>query len=125
MLVEFRYPHSICDCQRLLDHDTLTFIQSLSDIDLVRRLGRGRVDLTIGSALDIFGGSLSFDDVIEFSAPPPTSMNAVEINANQNGTLDALVLVQRPLPVIKPGELLIKVSASGVNRPDVLQRSGK
>jgi NADPH:quinone reductase-like Zn-dependent oxidoreductase len=80
--------------------------------------------LTIGSALDIFGGSLSFDDVIEFSAPPPTSMSAVEIDSSQNGTPDALVLVQRPLPVIKPGELLIKVSASGVNRPDVLQRSG-
>ncbi|CAN0208698.1 unnamed protein product, partial [Ectocarpus sp. 8 AP-2014] len=30
----------------------------------VRELGRGRVDLTIGSALDIFGGDLRYDDVV-------------------------------------------------------------
>ena len=38
--------------------------QSLQDLDLVKRLGRGHVDLTIGSALDIFGGSLAYGDVI-------------------------------------------------------------
>ncbi len=41
---------------------------SLSDLDLVTRLGRGKVDLTIGSALDIFGGSgVHYQDVIEFN----------------------------------------------------------
>ena len=38
--------------------------QSLQDLELVKQLGGGRVDLTIGSALDIFGGSLPYDDVI-------------------------------------------------------------
>ncbi|CAM9350674.1 unnamed protein product [Ectocarpus sp. 4 AP-2014] len=37
---------------------------SLKDLDRVRELGRGRVDLTIGSALDIFGGDLRYDDVV-------------------------------------------------------------
>ncbi|WP_321992772.1 phosphoribosylformimino-5-aminoimidazole carboxamide ribotide isomerase [Marispirochaeta aestuarii] len=35
-------------------------IRNLEDIDLVRTLGKGRVDFTVGSALDIFGGSLPF-----------------------------------------------------------------
>ena len=40
-------------------------ISSLSDIDLVYELGKGKIDLTIGSALDIFGGSLSYKEVID------------------------------------------------------------
>jgi NADPH2:quinone reductase len=35
-----------------------------------------------------------------------------------------LVLGERPLPQPGPGEVLIRASAAGVNRPDVLQRSG-
>lgn len=35
------------------------------DIDQVRNLGRGRVDITIGSALDIFGGSMKYEKVLE------------------------------------------------------------
>jgi phosphoribosylformimino-5-aminoimidazole carboxamide ribotide isomerase len=41
-------------------------IRSLADLELVERLGRGRVDATVGSALDIFGGSLAYRDVVEF-----------------------------------------------------------
>lgn len=41
---------------------------SLSDLEEVTRLGRGRVDLTIGSALDIFGGtSVRYEDVVAFN----------------------------------------------------------
>eukprot|EP00741_Cyanophora_paradoxa_P012042 tig00020592_g11637.t1 len=36
----------------------------VEDLETVRRLGRGRVDCTIGSALDIFGGSLPYADVV-------------------------------------------------------------
>lgn len=39
-------------------------VRSLADVDRVRLLGRGRVDLTIGSALDIFGGDLPLADVL-------------------------------------------------------------
>lgn len=39
-------------------------VQSLEDLDLVKQLGGGRVDLSIGSALDLFGGSLSYRAVV-------------------------------------------------------------
>lgn len=38
--------------------------RTLADLELVKKLGRGRVDLSIGSALDIFGGSLPYADVV-------------------------------------------------------------
>ena len=42
--------------------------KSLADLALVTELGQGRVDLTIGSALDIFGGSgVRYEDVVAFN----------------------------------------------------------
>jgi phosphoribosylformimino-5-aminoimidazole carboxamide ribotide isomerase len=38
--------------------------KTLSDLDRVKTLGKGRVDLTIGSALDIFGGTIPYRDVV-------------------------------------------------------------
>ncbi|EEH60979.1 uncharacterized protein MICPUCDRAFT_50705 [Micromonas pusilla CCMP1545] len=38
--------------------------RSLDDLELVRRPGGGRVDVTVGSALDCFGGELKYDDVV-------------------------------------------------------------
>lgn len=49
-------------------------------------------------------------------------MKAVEITSY--GAPDVLRLGERPDPVAGAGELLIRVAASGVNRPDVLQRTG-
>lgn len=49
-------------------------------------------------------------------------MKAVEISAY--GPPDVLRLGERPSPVPGAGEVLIRVSASGINRPDVLQRTG-
>jgi NADPH2:quinone reductase len=49
-------------------------------------------------------------------------MNAIEIT--QYGAPEVLALCQRPMPSAAAGEVLIKVAASGVNRPDVLQRKG-
>ncbi len=49
-------------------------------------------------------------------------MNAIEITAA--GGPEVLRAVERPAPVPAAGELLIAVRASGVNRPDVLQRKG-
>jgi NADPH2:quinone reductase len=49
-------------------------------------------------------------------------MRAIEIT--QPGPPDVLKICERPLPVLKPGEVLIKVHAAGVNRPDVVQRTG-
>jgi NADPH2:quinone reductase len=50
-------------------------------------------------------------------------MRAIEIT--QPGKPDVLQLCERPVPTLKPGEVLIKVHAAGINRPDVLQRLGK
>jgi putative PIG3 family NAD(P)H quinone oxidoreductase len=61
--------------------------------------------------------------VAERSGPQPEkTMKAVEISAF--GKPDVLRLGERPAPVTGAGELLIRVAASGVNRPDVLQRTG-
>lgn len=39
-------------------------IRNLDDVRKIEEIGRGRVNYTIGSALDIFGGSLSFESVV-------------------------------------------------------------
>jgi NADPH:quinone reductase len=49
-------------------------------------------------------------------------MRAIEIS--QPGPADVLRLCERPMPYPKAGEVLIKVHAAGVNRPDVIQRLG-
>jgi NADPH2:quinone reductase len=49
-------------------------------------------------------------------------MKAIEITSF--GAPDVLRLAERPVPVAGPGELRIRVTASGINRPDVLQRQG-
>jgi len=49
-------------------------------------------------------------------------MNVIEIA--QPGAADVLRLASRPTPQAGAGEALIRVTASGVNRPDVLQRKG-
>lgn len=52
----------------------------------------------------------------------PGSMKAIEIS--QPGEPEVLVVTERPLPTPQAGEILVKVAAAGVNRPDVLQRRG-
>ncbi len=46
------------------------------------------------------------------------------IHITQPGPPNVLQICERPMPVPKTGEVLIKVHAAGVNRPDVLQRTG-
>ena len=41
-------------------------VSDYSDLELIKTLGEGRVDVTIGTALDIFGGSMEFDKVLEY-----------------------------------------------------------
>ncbi len=52
----------------------------------------------------------------------PATMTCVEIKTP--GGPEALVPATRPVPRPKAGELLIKVAATGVNRPDLAQRAG-
>jgi len=52
----------------------------------------------------------------------PATMRAIEIAAP--GGPDVLRLAERAVPRPGPGEVLVRVTAAGVNRPDVLQRLG-
>src|SRR5262245_55555696 len=52
----------------------------------------------------------------------PSTMTAIVIRAP--GGPDVLVPEQRPVPQPGEGEVLVKVAAAGVNRPDVMQRQG-
>ncbi|GAQ85649.1 1-(5-phosphoribosyl)formimino-5-aminoimidazole-4-carboxamide ribonucleotide isomerase [Klebsormidium nitens] len=40
--------------------------RSLADLEVVKAAGKGRVDITVGSALDIFGGDLPYRDVVNW-----------------------------------------------------------
>lgn len=53
----------------------------------------------------------------------PLEMTVVEIAAP--GGPEQLQLAQRPVPSPKDGEVLVRVAAAGVNRPDVMQRQGR
>ncbi len=52
----------------------------------------------------------------------PDTMRAVL--ARSNGGPEVLVIGKRPVPAPAEGELLIRVVAAGINRPDVVQRQG-
>ncbi len=41
-------------------------VGSFDDLRLLRELGKNKLDVTIGSALDIFGGSMRYEEVLEF-----------------------------------------------------------
>ena len=53
----------------------------------------------------------------------PETMNAIDPEAA--GGPEVLVAVERPVPRPGAGEVLVKVAAAGVNRPDAMQREGK
>lgn len=56
------------------------------------------------------------------SSSLPATMNAVHIR--ENGGPEVLEKTTRNLPQLKEGEVLIKVAAAGLNRPDIMQRTG-
>ncbi len=41
-------------------------VHNFKDLDLLKKLGRDKVDVTIGSALDLFGGSMNFQKVLDY-----------------------------------------------------------
>lgn len=56
------------------------------------------------------------------TVPLPASMTAIAIR--QPGGPDVLVPEKRAVPHPRAGEILVRVAAAGINRPDVLQRQG-
>lgn len=59
---------------------------------------------------------------MSMSGQIPAEMTAIDCSTP--GGPDVLVPVQAPVPQPASGEVLIRVAAAGVNRPDVLQRMG-
>ena len=53
----------------------------------------------------------------------PSTMRAIEIT--EPGGPEVLCIGERPVPEPGEGEVLVKVAAAGINRPDVMQRTGK
>ncbi len=45
-------------------------VRDVEDIDVIYSFGKGRIDFTVGSALNIFGGSLSIEDVMKKGSFP-------------------------------------------------------
>jgi putative PIG3 family NAD(P)H quinone oxidoreductase len=54
----------------------------------------------------------------------PQEMTAIEIAGGAGGA-EALRPICAPLPTVREGEILIRVHAAGVNRPDIVQREGR
>ena len=58
-------------------------VRSLADMDRVVTLGKGKVDVSIGSALDIFGGDLKWDDVVAWVRGAKSRDEAKECSAEE------------------------------------------
>ncbi|OCP36881.1 NAD(P)H-quinone oxidoreductase [Ensifer sp. LC163] len=52
----------------------------------------------------------------------PVEMTFIDLPSP--GGAENMVLSKGPLPTLKPGDILVRVEAAGINRPDVLQRKG-
>ena len=42
-------------------------IRNIEDVEKIKKLGKGRVDFTVGSALDLFGGDFKYDDLLQWN----------------------------------------------------------
>ena len=42
-------------------------IRNIEDVEKIARLGKGRVDFTVGSALDPFGGDFKYQDLLDWN----------------------------------------------------------
>ncbi len=54
--------------------------------------------------------------------PLPSEMRFVDLPSF--GGPEVMTIARKPMPVLQPGEILVRVEAAGVNRPDVAQRQG-
>lgn len=87
----------------------------------VVRIHRGAT-LTLAPAMSIRRAGRATNGEALRMSEVPTVMQAIDPEAP--GGPEVLRLVERPVPQPGPGDVLIRVAAAGVNRPDVLQRKG-
>lgn len=55
--------------------------------------------------------------------PLPEKMKFVDVS--EPGGVGNLMTAEGPLPEMRPGDILIRVAAAGINRPDIMQRKGE
>ena len=41
-------------------------VGSFADLEQLKRLGKNQIDVTVGSALDLFGGTMKYEEVLEY-----------------------------------------------------------
>ena len=84
----------------------------------------------VGARRQLHQGNTHDPPLFQVAAESPLSQHIVNLGpmraviVNEPGGVDALEVVERPDPEPGPGEVLIRVRAAGVNRPDLLQRQG-
>jgi len=78
--------------------------------------------LPLGNSLPLPAPRETLSYNVSLSTNEKDAMKAIEIS--RPGPPEVLQLCQRPTPAPKQGQVLIKVHAAGINRPDVLQRTG-
>ena len=55
----------------------------LEDLEKLKLLGRNRVDVTIGSALDLFGGRMSFEKVVKLVRKTPDAYIDLKVDMDE------------------------------------------
>ena len=98
----------------LIDRHRIEVLLCKGDQRVVR-LGREEVVEVHGRTVDPCGTQVNKSRPVN---NPPSSMRAVVAKAGE------LAIVDRRVPLPAAGEVLVKVAAAGVNRPDILQRKG-
>ena len=104
---------------KLIDRDGVQILLCKFDQG-VARLARKEIFQIHAGIVDLSCRAVNKRHVV--SGAIPASMKAIV--APQPDGAEELAVVERPVPRAGPGEVLIKVAAAGVNRPDILQRRG-
>jgi NADPH2:quinone reductase len=104
---------------KLIDRDGVQILLCKFD-QRIARLARKEIFQIHAGIVDLSRRAVNKRRVV--SGAIPASMKAIV--APQPDGAEELAIVERPVPRAGPGEVLIKVAAAGVNRPDILQRRG-
>ena len=70
-------------------------IRDESDVELVGRLGQGRVDFTIGSALDIFGGQLPYTKIVAWDQDQASRQSKARANKDSGTSAGSMQQLDR------------------------------
>jgi len=91
----------------------------------VIRTRRGVVQVHAGANVDRGADDVNKDATFHRPIGMPVIPETMRaIDPEQPGGPEVLTIVERPVPIPGEGEVLVKVAAAGINRPEVMQRKG-